>query len=136
MRVEFVGVLNRLHGFTEEADVTFTDVSATSPQAVEIKRAVKAGFFMGVGNGRANPEGLLTRAEAATMLHRLEKYAQAPGESRKFSDYQDIPSWAVEAVDACVKQGVIKGDTNGRFRPNDNLTRAEIVSLVNNLMFN
>jgi len=104
MRVELVGILNRLHHFTEEADVTFSDVSASSPYAVELRRAVKAGFITGDDRGRANPEGLLTRAEAAAMIYRIEKYPQASGESRKFRDFRDIPSWADEAVDACVKK--------------------------------
>ena len=134
-RAELCGVLNRLHNFTEEADIAFSDVSAASPYAVELKRAVKAGYFFGDDRGRANPVGLLTRSEAAAMIYRIEKYPLAAGESKRFRDHRDIPSWAVDAVDACVKKGVIKGDDENRFRPNDNLTRAEVVALIYNLIF-
>ena len=133
-RVELCGVLNRLHSFTEEAEVTFSDVSAGASYATEIRRAVKAGYLFGDGKGHANPGGLLTRSEAAAMIYRIEKYPRADGESKKFNDYKDIPSWAVEAVDSCVKAGVIKGDDKNRFRPNDNLTRAEVVALIFNLI--
>jgi len=135
-RVELCGVLNRLYDFTEEADVTFHDVISTSPYGVELRRAAKAGYIVGDDRGRANPEGFLTRAEAAAMIYRIEKYPQAPGESRKFIDYQDIPTWAAGAVDACVKKGIIKGDNESKFRPNDRLTRAEVVALMYSLAFN
>ena len=134
-RVEFCGVMNAINRFNQEADITFTD--ANTPEVARILRiAAQAGYFQGVGGGRANPHGQLTRAEAATMIQRIYNHPAAPGESRRFTDRGDIPSWAADAVDALVKAGVFRGDDQNRFNPNAVLTRAEILALVNNLVFN
>lgn len=132
-RAEFCSTLNQLNKFTKEADVTFKDVKDTDWFAADIRRAVAAGYLQGDGSGYAKPDGLLTRAEAAVMLNGIMKYKDAAGESKKFKDYKKIPSWAVSSVDACVKQNIIKGDDKGNFRPNDSLTRAEIVMLISNV---
>lgn len=51
----------------------------------------------------------------------------------KFKDDADIPSWAKEAVYDAKEKGLMLGDTDGNFRPNDPLTRAEAAVLISKL---
>ncbi len=47
-----------------------------------------------------------------------------------FKDEKDIPKWAKESVEKVVKAGLMKGDAEGTFRPNDPITRAEMAVLL------
>ena len=62
-------VIARLLGLTETAPNTFTDVEADAWYAQAILQCAAAGIIQG-SNGMANPNGTLTRQEAAVMLGR------------------------------------------------------------------
>ncbi|MCX6807638.1 MAG: S-layer homology domain-containing protein [Patescibacteria group bacterium] len=47
-----------------------------------------------------------------------------------FTDQGDIPSWATSAVDQLVTDGVISGYADGRFGPNDSLTREQFAKIA------
>ena len=46
-----------------------------------------------------------------------------------FSDLEDA-AWAAEAVLAMAKMGIVSGDENGKFRPNDTIKREEFVKML------
>lgn len=58
--------------------------------------AVKHGYINGVGNNKMNPEGTLTREQAATILGRLHKYTPTAdlSELNKFSDKASISEYS------------------------------------------
>ena len=66
--------INRAFGFTEKADISFSDVNSSDVFYETVQIAVKQGYINGVGNNRMAPEGTLTREQAATILGRLHKY--------------------------------------------------------------
>ncbi|MBQ6677649.1 MAG: S-layer homology domain-containing protein, partial [Clostridia bacterium] len=78
---------------------TFSDVEADRWSAGSIEYAVKEGYMNGVGGGRFDPEGSLTRAMVATVLWRREG-SPAPAAPSGFSDvpagewYTDAVAWA------------------------------------------
>ena len=47
-----------------------------------------------------------------------------------FTDAAEIPSWATEAIEELVDQGVISGNDDGSFAPNRQLNRAEVAKIV------
>lgn len=61
-----------------------------------------------------------------------DNYALGTG-NVPFTDEDEIPSWAVEAVKNAVAAGWMKGDTKGTFRPNDPVTRAELAVVIDRL---
>ena len=65
--------INRAFGFTEKADISFSDVNSSDVFYETVQIAVKQGYINGVGNNRMAPEGTLTREQAATILGRLHK---------------------------------------------------------------
>ena len=73
-RWEFMRYINRAFGFTEKADISFSDVNSSDVFYETVQIAVKQGYINGVGNNRMAPEGTLTREQAATILGRLHKY--------------------------------------------------------------
>ena len=51
-----------------------------------------------------------------------------------FADDSAIPSWAKESVNAVKEMGLFKGYEDGTFRPNQNISRAELMSSIGSLL--
>jgi hypothetical protein len=87
-----------------------------------------AGLIKG-DNGKFRPGDKITRAEFATIAARFlsDPYT---GETL-FPDA--VGHWAEDAINRAAAAGWIKGD-NGKFRPNDKITRAEAVTLINRML--
>ena len=76
----------------------------------------------------------VTRAQVVTMLYRFAKAqgmdtTQGGMAIREFDDFDAVPAYALEAMDWAVNAGVLKGDNN-RLLPQDNCTRAQIVTML------
>lgn len=84
-------------------------------------------YMSGVGAGRFEPNANMTRAQVAQMFYNLLK-DKGIAVTASFSD---VPSdkWYSEAVNALASLGIIQG-SNGKFRPNDPITRAEFVAIA------
>ncbi|MBR2012737.1 MAG: peptidoglycan DD-metalloendopeptidase family protein [Clostridia bacterium] len=50
-----------------------------------------------------------------------------------YKDQAEIPAWAKEAVEKVTEKGWMEGDTQGNFRPNDPITRAEMAMILSRL---
>jgi hypothetical protein len=75
----------------------------------------------------ALPDKRITRAEFAVLLYQtLNLTPQTP--QGNFTD--TIPNWASDAVNTLAAVGIVKGDPTGTFRPNDNISRAEIATMI------
>ncbi|WP_274964220.1 S-layer homology domain-containing protein [Tepidanaerobacter syntrophicus] len=50
--------------------------------------------------------------------------------------FKDVPKehWAAESIDKLSKLGILKGDDNGNFRPNDPITRAETAVVIDRVL--
>jgi hypothetical protein len=108
--------------------IAFDDLAGHKAEA-EVKKAVSLGIVTGYPDGTFRPEGSVTRAEFASMLMRVIDSTDA-GEPLAFKDKAAIGGWAVEAVQKAVKRGIIGGYSDGSFRPNANITHAEMVAMV------
>jgi len=115
---------------------TFDDVDTEYWAYEEIEAAAKLGLVTGTGDGtRYSPESKVTRAQMATMICRAlgldvngEWIASPDGEPL----YEDIPAgyWAHGAIFVVDYYGLMCGDTNGCFRPLDNTTRAQAITVM------
>lgn len=85
-------------------------------------------FFNGYPDGLFHPERNLSRAETAAIVARVlnleEKNTSVP-----FSDVA-IDHWARSYIKKVAQAGYMQGDEGNRFRPEDPITRAELVTLV------
>jgi len=95
----------------------------------EILEAVGHGIVNGYPDGTFRLDGNVTRAEFASMLMRGLK-PDGEGAALTFKDKGQIGSWALKAVRQAVQLGIITGYTDGTFRSNANITRAELMVMV------
>jgi len=110
------------------ADITLSDIDGHWAED-NIVQAVIGEIVKGYPDGTFKPDRTVTRAEFAVMLMQGLKSADK-GEPLSFKDKDKIGSWAVPSVQQAVKLGIIKGYTDGTFRPNANITHAEMISMV------
>ncbi|OMF37787.1 hypothetical protein BK133_04450 [Paenibacillus sp. FSL H8-0548] len=130
-RAEFIALINRSYGFTETADVFFSDVASSSWIYTEVSKAIKAGYIKGYANGTFGANKPISRQEAAVIVDRLLSLTKTDSAAASFTDSSSIASWAKEAVDAAVANGILQGYANGaNFKPNQPLTRAEAVVVL------
>ncbi|WP_186438313.1 PQQ-binding-like beta-propeller repeat protein [Cohnella terricola] len=105
-----------------------TDIGGRK-DSTEIMKAVELDIVRGYSDRTFRPDGNVTRAEFASMLMRGVK-PEDEGASLAFKDNKEIGAWAVQPVRQAVKLGIINGYKDGTFRPNDNITHAEMISMV------
>ncbi|MDM5280010.1 S-layer homology domain-containing protein [Paenibacillus silvae] len=133
-RAEMSALLIRVTGTAEaESEASFADVKANHWAESSIVAAVQAGYVKGYPDDSFKPEQAITRAELANVLQYLLKGQQtAASEPTTFKDVQQ--HWAQEAIDGLSAAGVITGYTDGTFRPEQPVTRAEAVTMINKLI--
>lgn len=108
----------------------FSDVHLGSWYNTSISTMAKLGILMGDPNGKFRPNDSITRAEFAAIAARFDPAATA-GDT-PFSDVSG--HWAENDIAVAASKGWIKGYPDGTFRPNQNITRAEAVSLINRVL--
>ena len=88
------------------------------------------GIVKGDSQGKFNPNAPITRAEFAAIAARFDDKANTTA-----VDFSDIAShWAKNEISAAANNGWINGYTDGTFRPNNKITRAEAMTLVNRVL--
>ena len=101
----------------------FSDVRQGSQDYDSIKAVYDAGLMEGTGNGRFEPNGTVTRAQAAAVLARL---ARAEVEdSAAFTDVR-AGSWYSGYVGWASSNGIVEGDGQGHFLPEASVTGAQM----------
>ena len=87
----------------------------------------------GVGGGRFDPDGLVTREQMAVMLYRMAAYlgldTAVQGGLSGFSDSGEVSSWAEAALAWAVGADILQGE-DGRLMPQGTASRAEIAAVL------
>ena len=133
-RGAFAQMLCNIMGYTEKAPNTFSDLSNTAWNADAILKLVAAGVITGYGNGTVNPNGEITRQEAAVMLCRAFGIQPSASASITFSDAGEVGSWAKDAVAALTERGMINGVGGNLFAPGSDINRASVAQMVSNMV--
>ena len=116
----------------------FADLSKIPESALPAVRALYAeGVVTGTqgqdGKLYLNPDGNLTRAQAAAMIGRSQEKGYALA-SLTFTDAGKIPAYAAFYIQTMAAQGILSGYTDGTFRPNNNITRGQMAKILYSLM--
>ena len=106
----------------------FVDLDNTKWYHFGVDYMIVKGMMIGVGHDRFAPEQIITRAEVATMLWRLEGSPEASIELN-FSDVAE-DTWYTEAVRWAVETETFLGYGNETFGPNDQITREQIALVM------
>lgn len=114
--------------------MNFTDVDGGAYYAEAVRWAASEKVVEGTTTETFAPDAAVTRAQVVTMLYRFAKAqgmdtTQGGMAIREFDDFGAVPAYALEAMDWAVNTGVLKGDNN-RLLPQDNCTRAQIVTML------
>ena len=132
-RAEFMRYINRAFGFTEQADVSaYTDVSSNQWYYETVRIAVKYGYISGISSSKMSPEGPITREQVITILGRLckvETEAVKPSQL-SFKDKSSIAEWSAPYIKWGVDSGFISGYSDGQFKPQRVITRAEAAKIL------
>jgi hypothetical protein len=128
-RAEFVAMLDDAFQVPAGNYDTPGDVSDQDWFAQDVKSALAAGFASGYPDGTFRPQDGVSRQEGACMLANLLKLDGAA--TSDFSDSGDIDSWAKPSVSGLVAAGIMTGYPDGSFRPQEAITRAEAVVMIN-----
>lgn len=131
-RAEMAVILDNLMAYQTKAANAFSDVPGSAWYADAIGKANAAGVLSGDGAGHAFPLNNITREEAAVMLARSFAVDTNNGTDTGFKDAQDISSWAKPLVFGMEAYKYIGGKEDSTFNPKANITRAEVVTIVNN----
>lgn len=132
-RAEFMRYINRAFHFTETAEINYSDVSKDAWYYETVKIAERYGYINGVGNNKMNPEGDITREQAATIIGRLYKTTDANAvkpNQLTFTDKNQISSWSAGYIYEAVQKGYIAGYPDGTFKPKNNIKRSEIARIL------
>ena len=129
-RNEFVKIFNKVFGLTKKSGIVFDDTKDNWAKD-EIDIAVTNGVAQGVSSTLFEPDRYVTRQEAAKMLSNYMKLDDTNHDKiKKFSDYNQIAEWAKDALEGNVEKGYIQGTDGEILAPKDNMTRAEVVTLL------
>ncbi|MBU5436769.1 S-layer homology domain-containing protein [Tissierella sp. MSJ-40] len=114
-----------------ESNKTFTDIESHWSKLYVESMAAK-NVVGGYDDGAFRPEGKVTRAEFAKMIInslelKLEKY------DGSFTDVKEN-DWHADYVATIVKLGVAGGYDDGTFKPNKEITRAEMAVILSNIL--
>ncbi|WIV20249.1 S-layer homology domain-containing protein [Paenibacillus polygoni] len=111
-----------------KASSMFTDVAADAWYADDITNVVNKGLMNGMSSTAFGPNMNLTRGMMATILYRMAGSPDVTGDAA-FSDVSSDKYYA-KAVAWAAKQGIVEGYKDGTFRPNDNMTRGMMVTVL------
>lgn len=119
--------------FTVEKFSTFTIIQVNKKEETKPSLEVKEheAYIKGFPDGTFGPEKNVTRAQVATMIARILDYTDGPVNTAPF---KDIPSdhYAAGAIAFVKERGIMNGDVNGNFRASENITRAQMATVVAN----
>lgn len=105
----------------------FRDVASGSWYNTYVATLNNAGVITDSSNGYFRPNEAITRAELAAML---AKFSETTSAANYFNDVS-AKYWAANAIAICAKLGWITGYPDGTFRPDRNVTRAELMAMIN-----
>lgn len=141
-RAEFAVVVTRSLGLVPKDTGTFSDVAPSQWYAGCVGTASKYGIVSGVGGGLFDPDGVITRQEAAVMVTRAAALcgmgtvlsaSEVRDTLAQFGDYTDVAGWAKNSAAFCYQVGILD-DSALNIEPTKVLQRSEIAQMFFNLL--
>jgi len=109
----------------------FADVSADMWYNTAVSTMAAMGIINGYPDGNFHPNANITRAEFAAIAARFDTNSNSTG-GASFADIYG--HWAQKEIDAAYQNGWILGYTDGTFRPDQSITRAEAMTMINRVL--
>ena len=122
---------------------SFSDVKKSRWSVQYVERTKELGWLKGYGNGKFGPENSITRAELAACLVRIMSMKEnALQENERSNDaekdivFKDVAKgkWYTNYVLQASNMNLIKGYPDGKFKPENKVTRTEAVLMINRML--
>lgn len=113
----------------DSLDNNFSDVAKGKWYNRAISTLAKAGIIKGDPAGTYRPGDPITRAEMAAIIARFGDFKEG---GKTFNDISG--HWAQKYIELAASNGWINGNPDGTFKPNNNITRAETVAMINRVL--
>ncbi len=110
----------------------FPDVSASRWSVSEIEFMTNKGVIYGYPDGEFKPSQNLTRAEFAALIRRFTGLTK-PSDENIYPDL-DETHWAYEDIMILTEAGLLQGYEDGTIRPQREISRAEVMTVVNKIL--
>ena len=119
---------------TREANMTksngYTDMKDGAWYTCAVSTLSKMGIIKGYEDGSFKPDASISRAEFAAIAARFD-----PDGDKTPATFSDVSShWAKDEISIAANHGWIKGYEDGSFKPDQKITRAETMTLVNRVL--
>lgn len=124
-------ILARLLKLPAAKDAGFIDNPADAWYYDAINRCAAAGILKGNGDGTVTPNASITRERAMVMLARalgIEPLSRP--DLSKYADVAQVSPYAQGYLAALIEAGIVGGVTADRLAPQDNITRAATVTIL------
>lgn len=141
-RAQFAAIAVRALGLPEKNGFDFEDVSETDWFYSYVNTAYAYGIIDGVSDTEFNPNGKITREEAATMTARAAKLCGMKTDMSEdgirnilaeFTDYTTVSDWAAESVAFCYSENILDNSVL-EINPKEEITRAEMAQMIYNML--
>ncbi|MEA4920906.1 MAG: M14 family metallopeptidase [Clostridiaceae bacterium] len=106
----------------------FTDVDITAWYHAALDKAVSEGLLEGVGSGKLDPNGTMTRAMLVTVLYRAAGSPAVSG-STSFTDVKS-GEWYYNAVIWAYSNGIVTGYSDTQYAPDVAIKREEMAAMI------
>lgn len=141
-RAEFATIITRGLGLPQKEAAIFNDVDKADWFYNYINTAYSYGIIKGVSDTEFDPNGTITRQEAAVMVARAAKLCGMDTVTNEtltrdtisiFTDYIYIESWAKDSMAFCLINGIVS-DEGAEIMPTEKISRAEVASMVYSML--
>jgi len=130
-RYEVINALNEILDIEDvSGNKTFSDVDEEYRDIV--LKFANVGIISGYENGTFGGNRSITRAEFVTLLTKAWNFKESSSSSAKFNDTYE--HWAEDIIGTFASKGYVSGYPDGGFHPDDKVTRAEVVSVINRMI--
>ena len=126
-RAEFMTIANKAFGYTEKAEISYSDVADGSWYEDAVAVAKAAGYINGYPDGTMKPNAPITRQEAAVIIAEIDALTADEAAADEFTDAATIPAWSKGSVGASVTAEIFNGYPDGSFLGNNKIERGESV---------
>ena len=116
------------HYNIENEDLEKSILQIKEAAAYKLRYGTHEKYMSGYEDGNFRPEAKMKRSEFASLLYNLMDNAPDPV-AGKFLDVKS-GAWYEKAVNSMAAGGILSGDGDGRFRPEDAISRAEVVTIL------
>lgn len=131
-RAEYAQVVKNLLALTKKSETPFSDVAEGAWYYDAVMCVAKAGIMVGDA-GKFRPDDYITREEAFLAFARIVFGVgedELPIDLSMFKDGNEVSSWAQDRISALVREGIVRGNPDGKLYPKANITRAEFLAML------